>query len=375
MRDSIADRRSHSPGRVAAPFAAVLAMACAVVAPNATAGTVQAYGRSGLYSSCDLESGATTGQASRDGAVIQTVDVSGDPSAASVPVEGGNAIAEVQLASEGVLAVRDAAGLPFSGSVSVRADRSLGLLSLRAATSYAAYEMRGYPCSAWVDSGGTGAEIVEHFDIRYPSDHVEPITVTLRLSLAGGFTENAGTNGWVNRLELHAMLGNTSQDGGLAPMSSPPVWSSEAGVRGEVVTVTGTLLDPTCAPGRDYCESFANLYVALALRSRALAGGGGAPGSSGAPSSADFTARLELEWSPGVTVVQRNERGDPEPANAWVSSPPTVPEDAGPSTPLAPEARASRVDRAESGRTARPSRRADRTRSRTRGELRPEIPR
>lgn len=93
---------------------------------------------------------------------------------------------------------------------------------------------------------------------------------------------------------------------------------------GEVITLSGRPINAQCPVGKTYCESLLNLYAAIDLRSRGLAGGDiGFTG--GAPFAADFQASLALDSSPGVTLMRLDNLGNLQPQFSWVNAAP-VPE-------------------------------------------------
>jgi hypothetical protein len=314
------------------PIATCLAAAALLTPVAASAGRAQVGSTVGLYSTWDLVGGQSIGHGWRDGAEVQSVQVSGDPSSASIQVYDGVASAAVRFDSTGTLQTpADPDGLAFGGHRAASAKRSAGALAISASSSYAGYDNGPYRRHAWV-SGYTWAEVVESFEVRYAADRVEPVTVTLRMTVDGAMAGNDGSavsgNGLVNGLQGYAVLANTDQGVGQVPGLAPALWRVETSATDQVFTVTGTLLNPSCPVGKTYCESFVGLWAALDLRSRVAATGEIVYTPSGAPFDADFGVQLALDFSPGVTVRQFDEHGEYEALHGWVNSTAPVPEPA-----------------------------------------------
>ena len=304
-----------------------MATTAALLAPAAAnAGRAQASISAGQYSTWDLGPGSTTGQGLRDGVVVQTVNANVDPFAASIDVYDSPVSAAVRLDSQGVLLQPgNPQGLPFSGHRAALADRNAGVLQASASSTYVSYAVGGYQRQAWV-SGQTGGEVFEAFELLFPATRVDPVTATLRLTIDGTLTGNDGSNGWVNRMEAYAVLGNTDIGVGQIPGLTSPVWHTETSASGVVLNLTGTLQNIQCPTGKDYCESFMGLYASLLMSTRVIATGDIVGGPSGAPFDADFTVNMALDFSPGVTVIQVDNRGNPEALHAWVNAAAPVPE-------------------------------------------------
>jgi len=313
--------------------AACLATAAALLAPGlAHAGRAQAGSTVGLYSTWDLVGGATTGQGWRDGTEVQSVQVNGDPSAASIQVDDGVSSAVVRFDSAGALQTpADPDGLAFGGHRAASANRSAGVLAISASSSYAGYDNGANRRQAWV-SGYTWAEVVESFEVRYAADRVEPVTVTLRMTVDGAMAGNDGStvtgNGLVNGLQGYAVLSNTDQGVGQIPGLTEALWRVETSATDQMFTVTGTLLNPSCPVGQTHCENFIGLWAALDLRSRVAATGEIVYTPSGAPFDADYGVQLALDFSPGVTVRQFDAHGEYEALHGWVNRAAPVPEPA-----------------------------------------------
>lgn len=303
----------------------------AMLSPQAIAGRAQAGGNVGLYSNYDLLSGSTTGQALADGVVVKTVRATGDPSSAGFGNFSANSSAKVQLDSRGVLAGPNGTALPFGGHRSAEADRTTGVLHLGGSSTYASYDVNGYRREGYLASGSIGAEIFESFEVRYDRSRVEPIVVNLRFTIDGTMSSNHGDNGYVNGAQLYAILGNTSQGVDLhAGSLQASVWRAESERSGQTIDVTGTLLNRQCLATVDWCESWVLLYVGMDFRNRVIADNtisGGGP--NGAPFDANYTAHMALTFSPGVTVLQYDNRDGYEPLHAWVNPSTPVPEPAG----------------------------------------------
>jgi hypothetical protein len=297
-----------------------LAVAAGLAPAAAHAGRAQAGSGMGIYSSWDLDTATVTGTGWRDGVVVDTRSVSGDPASANIQVDDGATSAEVRLDGQGVLRSAAGPGLPVSGQRSVRADLAAGTLQLGASSGYAGYTVPpgAYVREAWVQ-GYPFAEVFENFDIRWDAARVEPVVVTLRMTISGSIDGNAGDNGRVNAVNAFLGLGNIDPRDPLSPL-----WSTETSVDGTVLTLTGSPVNSQCNAVLGICDSFVNLYAALDLRSRALAGGDVSWGS-GAPFAASFSASLALDSSPGVSLLRTDNLGQPLPGWAWVNAAP-VPE-------------------------------------------------
>ena len=314
-------RLALSGAAIAIATATATATLAALLAPGAAAaGSAQVGSSIGTYSSWDLDSASVTGTAWRDAVVVQTVNVSGDPAFANVQVGGGLNSAHVRLDGQGVLRDGSAAGLPFSGHREVQADLPGGMLQLGAATGYVGYSVAPNPYrrEAWVQ-GYPFAELFENFDIRYDAGRVDPVVISLRMTITGSLTGNSGANGRVNGVQAYLGLGNVA-----AHDQFESLWRTETSVVGEVITLSGSPINAQCPVGKTYCESFLNLYAAIDLRSRGLAGGD-IGFTSGAPFAADFQASLALDSSPGVTLLRLDNLGNLQPQFSWVNAAP-VPE-------------------------------------------------
>lgn len=308
------------------PVAALFVSATLLLPSPAHAGRAQAFSSIGLFSNADLVSGSTTGNGFRNGAVVETANVTGDPSSATIQVFDALESARVRLDSQGVLrGLGDSAGLPFSGYREVEANRSSGTLKLGGSSTFASYEVppSGFQRQGSV-AGYSGAEIIENYSILFPATRVDPVVVTLRLNVTGTMTGNGGGNGFVNGLQAYMILSNTDTDPGFAP-GTAPVFRTETSVSGTEITISGSPLNIQCLPGQDFCESFFGVYAGVDMQRRSLSTGVIDIGISGAPYAADFTGQLTLEVSPGVTVLQMNARGDAETLHSWVNPVP-IPE-------------------------------------------------
>jgi len=298
------------------------AAAAAVLAPAAAvAGRAQAGSTIGVYSSSDLDPASSTGTGWRDGGVVDTRTAVGDPASMSVQVHDGVSSAEVRLDAQGVL-LDGGGGLAVSGHRAVRADLAAGALALSASTGYAGYTVppNPYVHEAWVQ-GHSFAEVFDTYDIRWDIGRVEPVVLTLRMTIDGSITGNAGTNGRINAVNAFLGLGNIVDHDALAVL-----WSTETSVSGSVVTLTGSPISSQCNAVRGDCESFLGVYAALDLRTRALSGKD-VPWGSGAPFAADFRSRIALDSSPGVTLIRTDNQGNAVATPAWVNAAP-VPEPA-----------------------------------------------
>ena len=300
-----------------------LAVAALLAPAAAVAGRAQAGSTLGVYSSWDLDLATVTGTGWRDGAVVATRAVHVDPASAGIQVYDGATSAEVRLDGQGLLRSADGGpGLPVAGQRAVRADLAAGTLQLGASSGYSGYTVPpgAYLREAWVQ-GYPFAELFENFDIRWDAARVEPVVVTLRMTVSGRIDGNGGDNGRVNAVNAFLGLGNIDPRDPLSPL-----WSTETGVDGTVLTLTGSPVNSQCNAALGICDSFVNVYAALDLRSRALAGGDVGWGS-GAAFAASFNARLALDSSAGVTLLRNDNLGQPLPNWAWVNAAP-VPEPA-----------------------------------------------
>ncbi|MBY0399510.1 hypothetical protein K2X89_04395 [Myxococcota bacterium] len=151
------------------------------------------------------------------------------------------------------------AGVPavdFSGSCSADASRVAGTLRLQARGEQV--DLIGsnpqQPFASAIASGS--AEFGENFDVLVPSNSVEPVEVTLSMTLSGTIG-NPGRDGWLTGVRTRLQFG--SQLGTVASIEE-----FESDLSDRTLTLTAPLLI-TCNP---VCESFFNIWVAIELFGR-----------------------------------------------------------------------------------------------------------
>lgn len=305
---------------------AVSAVFCLLASAGASAdGRAQAGASLGIYSTWDLAADSSiTGIGSRDGAVVQTLNVANDNPTGSIQVYDGTSRARVELQAQGtLLQAGGAPGLPISGMRTVESNLETGSLRLQSQSGFVASPGPFANRLAYVQ-GYQFAEILQNFDVRWAKDHVGPVEVQLSLSLNGVVLRNDGSDGWLAGLGVYMSLGNVAT--GLPPLVFPidPVARYEGSVAHETLSFGGGLVSTQCPTGADYCESFINVYAAIDVRGRSVANGSIEYGK-GAASDFDFSAQLSLTSSPGVSVLRVDNLGRELPIYAWVNPTP-VPE-------------------------------------------------
>lgn len=295
-----------------------LAITAAVACGSAGAGTASSYSSMGFDGIGNIVDDSFYAEASRDGVALPWTAPS--PGSVSTSLNALSGVSDVrsmvQVSGRGDT-LPGAAQVPITGSLSAAADVVAGTLHLQAVTTYGSYTQNagGQPTYAYTTGYG-GAEVIEHFELRYANTYAGPMEVTLQMTLDGSLSSST-ESGWQMGLGTVLRLG--------APDGDHYRYERfESSLAGQVVSVTATLPAGQCFVARGYCESFFNIWAGFETSSRKLATGDIVQ-RTGAPADLDFlnTSHVQVVVPEAFTVVRS---GDGSTASWVITS--AVPEPA-----------------------------------------------
>jgi len=302
--------------------AMALAVTAALACGSAGAGTASSYSSMGFDGIGNIVDDSFYAEASRDGVALPwTAPQPGSVSTFLNALSGVSDVRSmVQVSGRGDT-LPGAAPVPISGSLVAAADVVAGTLHLRAVTTYGSYAQNasnlpgGRPTYAYT-SGYGGAEVIEHFELRYANIYAGSMEVTLQMTLDGNLSSST-ESGW--QMGLGTVLRLSAPDGDQYRYDR-----FESSLAGQVVSVTATLPAGQCFVAQGYCESFFSIWAGFETSSRNLASGVIVQ-RTGAPADLDFlnTAHVQVVVPEAFTVVRS---GDGSTASWVVTS--AVPEPA-----------------------------------------------